>query len=364
MNRMMSRLSPCSPRQFAGGLRKSSARNAHRCLLGPISLILLLVAGASVGCRSSRPPSACARPWDFALIGDIPYTDPAVTNDFPNLIWQLNRADVDFVIHDGDIKAGAAPCTDELLAARLAQFQTIRHPLFFVPGDNEWSDCNKTAEPKRDPLEALQKLRALFCAGNQSLGQRTLPLHRQSDGGDAQFAEFRENIRWERGGIVFAGFNLPGGANNFGKAEFPLRNQANLAWMRETFTAAMRQKSLGVVLVIQANPHYDLPRTNQTRLGFNEFLDALEKETVAFGRPVVLVHGDSHYFRIDQPMVSARSRRRVEHFTRVETFGNPDAHWVRVTVDAHDPNLFRFRPEYVRQNFIDHRKPAEATKNN
>lgn len=57
-------------------------------------------------------------------------------------------------------------------------------------------------------------------------------------------------------------------------------------------------------------------------------------------------------------MVSARSRRRVEHFTRVETFGNPDAHWVRVTVDARDPNLFRFRPEYVRENFVDHRTPS------
>jgi hypothetical protein len=58
-------------------------------------------------------------------------------------------------------------------------------------------------------------------------------------------------------------------------------------------------------------------------------------------------------------MVSARSRRRVEHFTRVETFGNPDAHWVRVTVDARDPNLFRFRPEYVRGNLVDHRRPVE-----
>lgn len=321
--------------------------------------LLLAVAGLAAGCQSTpHPPSARHRPWEFALIGDMPYTDRAVTNDFPNLVRALNRASLDFVVHDGDIKGGAAPCTDELFAARLAQFQTIRHPLFFVPGDNEWTDCNKTAEQKRAPLDALEELRTLFCGGNQSLGQRTLPLQRQSDGGDARFAVFRENIRWERGGIVFAGFNIPGGANNYGQPEFPLRNEANLAWLRETFAVAAQQGSLGVVLVLQANPHYDLPRTNQARLGFNQFLDALETETVAFGRPVVLVHGDSHYFRIDQPMVSARSRRRVEHFTRVETFGNPDAHWVRVTVDARDPNLFRFRPEYVRENFVDHRTPS------
>lgn len=290
------------------------------------------------------------------MIGDVPYTDAAVTNDFPNLIRELNRASLEFVTHDGDIKAGAAPCTDELFVARLAQFQTIRHPLFYVPGDNEWTDCSKMAEHKRDPLEALAKVRELFCAGNQSLGQRTLPVSRQSDGADARFATFRENIRWERGGIMFAGFNVPGAANNYDQPEFKLRNQANLAWLRETFALATQHGSLGVLLVMQANPHYDLGRTNKVRLGFNEFLDAIEKETVAFGRPVVLVHGDSHYFRIDQPMVSARSHRRVERFTRVETFGNPDAHWVRVTVDPQDPNLFRFRPEYVRANFVDHRK--------
>ena len=317
----------------------------------------LAVAGLLTGCQSPRQvPSAQSAPWDFALIGDIPYTDAAVTNDFPNMIRELNRASLAFVVHDGDIKAGAAPCTDALFETRLAQFQTIRHPLFYVPGDNEWTDCNKTAENKHDPLERLEKLRSLFCAGEHSLGTPTLPLDRQSAGGDARFAAFRENIRWERGGILFAGFNVPGGANNYGQPESKLRLQANLAWLHETFALAGQRGSLGVMLVMQANPHYDLARTNTLRLGFNEFLDALEKETVAFGRHVVLVHGDSHYFRIDQPMVGSRSRRRVEHFTRVETFGNPDAHWVRATVDVADPNLFRFRPEYVRGNFVDHRK--------
>jgi hypothetical protein len=159
---------------------------------------------------------------------------------------------------------------------------------------------------------------------------------------------------------VFAGFNVPGGANNFGNPEFALRNEANVVWLRESFARATNPRILGVLLVIQANPHYDLPRTNQNRLGFNAFLDALEEETVAFGRPVVLVHGDTHYFRIDQPMVSQHSRRRVEHFTRVETFGNPDAHWVRGTVDPRDPNLFRFRPEHVRENLIDHQKKPDS----
>jgi hypothetical protein len=78
------------------------------------------------------------------------------------------------------------------------------------------------------------------------------------------------------------------------------------------------------MLIIQANPAFELPAAQRT--GFNDFLAALEAETIAYGRPVVLVHGDSHYFRIDKPLIGTRTRRRVENFTRVETFGENDNH--------------------------------------
>ena len=40
----------------------------------------------------------------------------------------------------------------------------------------------------------------------------------------------------------------------------------------------------------------------------------------------------------------------LENFTRVETFGTPYHHWVHVTVDANDPNVFTFRPRIVAAN--------------
>jgi hypothetical protein len=108
------------------------------------------------------------------------------------------------------------------------------------------------------------------------------------------------------------------------------------------------------MLIIQANPHFDLAATNRLRLGFNEWLKVLEQETIAFQRPVVLVHGDSHYFRIDKPLVGSKSKRRLENFTRVETFGYPDVHWLHVTVDPRDPNVFTFRQRIVEKNLLDH----------
>jgi hypothetical protein len=80
----------------------------------------------------------------------------------------------------------------------------------------------------------------------------------------------------------------------------------------------------------------------------------LEKETLAFGKPVVYVHGDTHVFRVDKPLFSSTSRRSVENFTRVETIGYPDTHWVRAIVDPQDRNVFSFRAEIVKDNLVDH----------
>jgi hypothetical protein len=88
--------------------------------------------------------------------------------------------------------------------------------------------------------------------------------------------------------------------------------------------------------------------------GFDDFLTAVEKETVAFGRPVVYVHGDSHIFRVDKPLFGSTSRRVIENFTRVETFGHPDAHWLRAIVDPEDPQVFSFRQEIVKANLVRH----------
>ena len=72
--------------------------------------------------------------------------------------------------------------------------------------------------------------------------------------------------------------------------------------------------------------------------------------TVSFGKPVALVHGDTHYFRVDKPMTRSEKGHLVENFTRVETFGSPNVHWIRGVVDYQDPNLFRFEPVLVPGN--------------
>ena len=301
---------------------------------------------------AAAEPEYADRQFDFALIGDTPYDALQETNLFPNMIDELNQAQLAFVVHNGDLKSGSTPCTDECFEARARQFATIRHPFVFIFGDNEWTDCGRVKTNAFVPEERLEKLRALFTQCDLSLGQRLMPLLRQSQ--TPAFAKFRENVRWVDGRVVFAGLNVPGDDNHFGTPEFGPRNAANIAWIQEAFALASRERFHAVMLIMQANPHFELASTNRVRRGFNEMLQVLERETLAFGKPVVLVHGDSHYFRIDQPLLGSRSKRRIENFTRVETFGNPDVHWLKGSVDYRDPNVFTFRPQYVRKNLLKH----------
>jgi hypothetical protein len=177
-----------------------------------------------------------------------------------------------------------------------------------------------------------------------------MALTRQSR--DPAFASYRENVRWEAGGALFVGLNLPGSENNYHGTthnggpvpEFVERSAANRAWLIQAFALARSRKLAGIMIVIQANPEFEAFSVGRTRPGYREFLMQLRAETQAFAGRVVLVHGDTHWHHIDQPMLDAAGTELVDNFTRVETFGAPFMGWIKASVDAADPQVFRFSP--------------------
>jgi hypothetical protein len=293
--------------------------------------------------------------FTFALIGDIPY-GPEGEAKFPNLQADINEdRSLKFIVHDGDFKNGSSLCSDAVFYNRLDLFNQFVRPLIFLPGDNEWTDCHRANNGSYDPLERLAFLRQVFFPTENSLGRQTMRLERQSS--NPQYMKFRENVRWMMQSVLFVGLHIVGSNNNLGRvpaadAEYAERNTANLQWLRDSFTLARRERLRAVAIIIQANPGFELPAASRT--GFNDFLAALEAETISYAKPVVLVHGDSHYFRIDKPMLGTQSRRRVENFTRVETFGENDNHWLHVTVEPGNPNVFIFDQRIVRANLVQH----------
>jgi predicted phosphodiesterase len=329
--------------------------------------VAMLSALLLLGC-ASNPMADSSGKFEIGLIGDQHY-DARSAAQFPNIMAEMNRADLAFVVHVGDNGTpGYDSCKFETHYKRRDEFNQSRHPFVFTPGDNDWTDCHEAGMP--GAMESLAKVREVFFQGDSSLGKRTMPVTRQSS--IQRYASYRENARWTLGGVVFVTLHMPGSNNNLGRtadmdAEYAARNIANLEWMRQAFEYAKKNNSKGLMLLTQANPKFEdaLPDRRKNALsirppskklsGYADFLQAFQKEVLAYEKPIVLVHGDTHYFRIDKPLVindnsGARRGSIVENFTRVEVFGYPEAHWVRAIIDPSDPNIFSFRAQMVKEN--------------
>jgi hypothetical protein len=221
----------------------------------------------------------------FAAMGDAPYNDAEVGR-LDAVIDQMNAHPLAFVVHVGDVGSSALACTDEWLLARKAQFARIRHPFILVPGDNEWSDC-------RDPLGRLQRWRQIFCEEPR---------------------EFCEHRRWESAGWVFVTLNVPGHNNNVRHAEHQPRMKAVLAFLDEA--AALAADRQGLVIFMQANPFFTVPRD-----GFASLREKLSRLGELLSGRILLIHGDTHLYRDDEPLPGVR---------RIEVWGSPVVTWLRL----------------------------------
>ena len=282
--------------------------------------------------------SAGAETWHFGLIGDVPYSEYE-RRELPLMLDRIADSQVEFIAHVGDFKNGLEPCDDSLFADRHQLFDGSRAPFIFVPGDNEWTDCERLSAGGHDPLERLNKLRSLFWKDAHSLGQKKLSMERQP-------GAYPEHARFRIGPVLFVTFNIPGGYDNFGltktsSPEYLARNPVVLAWLADSFALARREKLPGIVLLFQANPGFKHLSQGLGHSGYKAFLEQLQSETEKFSGQVVAVHGDTHMSRIDHPLRDAAGAP-LANFTRVETFGFPIMGWTRGTIDTGSPALFRF----------------------
>jgi hypothetical protein len=238
----------------------------------------------------------------------VPYSQSGV-DALDGMIVEINAERLAFVVHVGDITSGTGPCGNEWLEARKKQFDRFKHPFVLLPGDNEWTDCRRTGF---DPMERLAKWRSLFCVPVSGLS-----LERQK-------GKYCENVRWLYDNAVFVGLNIPGGNNNLSHdpLEHGERMQAVFAWLDEA-EALVRSKSgqrVGLVVMMHANPF-------QTRRIGADGYAAVRERLHRLGREmpgmVLLVHGDTHNFRDDEPLPGLR---------RIEVFGWPQIRWVKARI--------------------------------
>src|SRR5215470_1954797 len=278
------------------------------------------------------------RVYFIGLWGDLPYSDVQAQVGVPNLIADMNKHELAFTVHDGDLKAGngtpgsvtPTTCVDALYTQAQGFFNSLRAPAIFTPGDNDWTDCDRASNGGFNSLERLDHERHLFFSTPFSLGQHKMRMEVQSTPDCPGFngpTPCVENRRWTVGHVTYATLNIQGSCNNLcdtnpDPAEFSGRNAADIAWLHDTFAEAKARGSAAVMLISQADPGWDLsdgtraPLRNPKTLaetdgqpdGFQAFLLALRDQVIAFKKPVAYVHGDSHYFRVDKPFLDSQGR--------------------------------------------------------
>lgn len=340
--------------------RVHSARLASLALAGTLALGgLTSSAVASASETSSRPMQQGS--YTFAVIGDVPYGDPAQAS-FPSFIEGINAdPDVRMVTHLGDIKSGSTTCDDQRFGVIRQDFDLFEDPLVYTPGDNEWTDCHRENNGRYQPLERLAKVRSLFFSPTGVTQGAPVRVRSQAHRG------VPENVRYQRGGLSFATLHVVGSNDDLAPwsglgnttatpeqvTEEAHRMRAAIANVRAAFQVARRHHLRGVVLQQQADmfdPTVASPAIADYS-AFRPLVRALVHQSRHFDGEVYLFNGDSHRFNVDRPLAHGSSwldfygvSQSADNLQRVTVDGSDlgEADWLKVTVQRQGQPLLSF----------------------
>jgi len=284
--------------------------------------------------------SARAETFSFVALGDLPYgSDETAGVKYRTLITQINALKPEFSIHVGDFKEGSARCSDEEFELQRKHFDLFKGALVYTPGDNDWTDCGRKSNGSYDPLERLAKLRVQFFKPDLSLGQIPLSVVSQAKA-MPDYSLYIENQRWRFANTLFTTLHIVGSDNRFApnnaaaEKEFLARDQANIAWMKDTFRLATEQNLQSLVFAFQADVIRGMSRSGALaeKTGFHASIEqTLLPLAKAFKGSVLIVHGDSHTFEFDQAFLL--NSQVVKNVFRLEVPGAKTTAAVNVTID-------------------------------
>jgi hypothetical protein len=293
-------------------------------------------------------------PFELAVIGDTPYGATQAANLFA-LVDGINAdSSIDAAVHVGDIKNGSTRCDTEYFQTIFDEFTRFSMPLLYTPGDNEWTDCHRANNGAYDPLDRLEVLRDVFFAEpgvtlgepHALLSQVAIPEH----------ATFVENQLFSAASVVFSAVHVVGSANGvatwFGTdttgtkfddperrlAEVDARIEAAVDWITRSFDLAESDESKGLVLFMQADTFIG------ATMGFEAIIQTFAERARSFGKPVLLVQGDSHRYTVDQPLLLGNEAYEivapVPNVTRIVVEGETASEWLKLSVDPSAAGLF------------------------
>lgn len=367
---------------------------------------LCALAVVTVGAIAGSPTSIAGADGSgavIAVIGDTPYGStapggPQASNStaFPNIAATINAdPDVSLVIHLGDIKSGSTVCSDAYFQLVKDWFEGtngkgpgLADPLVYTPGDNEWTDCHRAnnggyvpTSNGTSPAGRLETLRSTFFpVAGQTLGAGT-PRTLQSQAADPARSAFVENTMWTDANVQFGVVHVVGSNNGAAPwftqagqtpptpqqqadqlAELASRRSAALAWIDAIFDAAIANDRAGVLLGMQADMWDSSAAGALTE--FDAIVEKIAQRSIAFGKPVLLMQGDSHGYRVDHPLDGSAASAALAALHPYDPSATPAAHppvanltriivpgsngatpngldtWLKLTIDPTTPGVF------------------------
>ena len=301
----------------------------------------------------------------FAAYGDMPYqaklpdgrTDGQVlTQDIAPKIRQ--RDDIPFVIHLGDLGRPDDACSDDWLKKTQDFWQTeLIKPVFYTPGDNEWTDCDrKNLKNPQKETERLQAIRRIFFSRPKTVTpewqlqeiqriltnpasasiarlqaiRQILSITSQTFAREWRYetqARLPENAIWWRNGVLFVTQHIVSTDN--GRTEIRLddpaqaiklvdeRDAQNQIWLKRAFELAKHRDTAAIVVAAQLDPFgpaiaretaFSRCLSNPAYRGFCQQLQTLALD---LKKPVLFLHGDTNAYCLDQPFDRAKNIWRL-----------------------------------------------------
>lgn len=300
--------------------------------LSPLSLLpaaVSVLAALATPTLGSPIPEANSRLL-FASFGDMPYVVPTVNYrqngqeaDDRLVLQRLieptlkRRRDIPFLIHMGDIGRVQDACTRPWQEETLQQWNRIGKPLVVIPGDNDWVDCGRLGV---QPLDRLKEIREIFYSGKPFTTTNGATLSTSVLTGDRGLCtsgisgltceakppeDTPEMVRWSYRNVAFAAIHYTSSnngwvSNNLSQQEETARR---VRVMREVLgeleRTAIQRKRDAVVVATQVDPFIEQCKGHNA-----EICQAIRTLARNLPLPVLLVHGDTNAYCLDQPSLT------------------------------------------------------------
>lgn len=132
------------------------------------------------------------------------------------------------------------------------------------------------------------------------------------------------------------------------------RSGADLRWLDRAFAQAEADNVQAVLIGLQADmwdPAQIVPGGDGLDK-YTPFVQKIADFSIRFGRPVLLINGDSHLFETDHPLADPTSAtgkihgtQAVPNLTRITVQGstNTPSEWLRLTINPRSADVFSWK---------------------